>query len=746
MGLYKTQQDLMAKMATEKGIQISEITTHFQQKLSQVYEENPHCAESWALGRAEYSVWKQFFPEDPWPGTSPITTPSNTSSTTLTTMQAPLEAKTMGSESGEIIELPDKKVDQSSLPDKPKPTLSLKIEDILLTAAGNSKILVSYKEALENTKRRYPRENPDWQNWMSGNKVWTSNFRQNGVFPCNEPPRSYVLLSSTDQPSTRYPRRHGEDQSRHGWRSGGSWQAQHGASWRRSRSPPTGPRGGYGAIRPYDSAIKGRAIQSQEYLERSHSSTYEPKESFMEKKALARGGDFLRHAFFRTLQKSRDEVRENYSEVDRLLKHWLADKLTWERIFQKEPFPWLSEKPPAFPLSDENPSGKHTGNTSMAPPPQAVSKKFKFTASVGDDLLANSNRDQFRSANNVRDINFNQSRASSNGRNSFDQTGKLGGAVIPFGSSPEMPRRFPEALPNKGLMGRTTRTSETSDSARLKAHTRTISNISNVQSEKNPVEGTRDVVIRRNTIFRALLGEWDGSFKSVQRALGDIDDASEHLRLTIEPYQPGDNVALDRAYKFLEVWKKMIYSDHLIKLDHFWTQFKTHDTMTTINYQAVVHVNGKKIRCPGKFGDLCEFFSREIQTYQSTMAEFDDTENALACSTIFEARPYNIYLTSYPFPIMLRVDTKTRNNVLDKHDAFLEEWVRSIKDIRSATSLADMSNAYGRRRDQRLMGMEMDLDLDDLLKEGAAKANQKRSSQAAECDEDSGRRDKRRCL
>lgn len=245
----------------------------------------------------------------------------------------------------------------------------------------------------------------------------------------------------------------------------------------------------------------------------------------------------------------------------------------------------------------------------MAPPPQAVSKKFKFTASVGDDLLANSNRDQFRSANNVRDINFNQSRASSNGRNSFDQTGKLGGAVIPFGSSPEMPRRFPEALPNKGLMGRTTRTSETSDSARLKAHTRTISNISNVQSEKNPVEGTRDVVIRRNTIFRALLGEWDGSFKSVQRALGvtiececflsfllfqllalvikltfsDIDDASEHLRLTIEPYQPGDNVALDRAYKFLEVWKKMIYSDHLIKLDHFWTQFKTHDTMTTVS-------------------------------------------------------------------------------------------------------------------------------------------------------------------
>ncbi|KAB8304765.1 hypothetical protein EYC80_004114 [Monilinia laxa] len=732
---YKTQQDLMAKMATEKGMQISEITTHLQQELSQVYEENPQCAESWALERAEYSVWKQFFPDDPWPDTSSITTPNNAPSTTLTAIQSPLKTETMGSESGEIIESPDKKDSQSSLPDKPKPTLALNIEDILLTTAGNSKILVSYKEALENVKQRYPRENLKWQTWMSGNKVWATNFRQKGAFPCNEPARSYVLLSSTDQPSNRHPRHGGEDNSRHGWRSGGSWQAQDGASRRRSRSPPTGPRGGCGVVRPYDSTTKGRTIQLPESLERSHSSTYVPKESFMEKKALARGGDVLRHAFFRTLQKSRDEVRANYSNVDRLLKHWLADKLTWEKIFKIEPFPWLS-------------------NTSMAHPhPQTVTRKFKVTTSVGDDLLDNSHRDQSRSEYNVRGNNFNQSKASSsNNRSPFDQRGKLGGTAVPFGSSPEMPRRFREALPNKGVMGHISRMFVTSDSARLQAHTRTTSNTSNMQSEKNLEEGTRDVIIRRNTIFRALLGEWDGSFKSVQRALGVtieyIDDASGHLKLTVEPYQPGDNVALDRAYKLLELWKKLIYSDHLIKLDHFWTQFKTHDTMTTIDYQAVVHVNGKKICCPGKFGDLCEFFSREIQTYQSTMAEFDGTENALACSTIFEARPYNIYLGSYPFPIMLRVDTKTRNKVLDQHDAFLEEWVRSIKDIRSATSLADMSNAYGRRREQRLMGLEMDLD--ELLKEGAAKANQKRSSQAADADadydEDSGRADKRRCL
>ncbi|RAL67931.1 hypothetical protein DID88_008656 [Monilinia fructigena] len=690
-------------MATEKGIQISEITTHFQQELSQVYEENPHCAESRALERAEYFVWKHFFPDDPWPGNSSITTPNNAPSTTLTTIHSPLKAETMGSESGEIIEWPDKKDGQSSLPEKPKPTLSLKIEDTLLTAAGNSKILVSYKEALENVKQRYPRENIKWQNWMSGNKVWATNFPQKGAFPFNEPTRSYVLLSSTDQSSHRYPRHHGEDKSRHSWRSGGSWQAQDGASQRRPRSPPTGPRGGYGAIRLYDSAIKGRTTQSQESLERSQSYTYIPKESFMEEKALARGGDFLRHAFFRTLQKSRDEVRANYSDVDRLLKHWLADKLTWERIFKKEPFPWLSEKPPALPLSDETLSGKHTGNTrwhthllKQLPRNSRLQRRLEMTSWLTHTGI-----------NPIQNI-----------MNRFDQTRNLGGAVVPFGSSPEIPRRFREALPNKGVMGHTSRMFVASDSARLRAHTRTASNISNMQSEKYPVEGTRDVIIRRNTIFRALLGEWDGSFKSVQRALGVtveyIDDASEHLKLTIEPYQPGDNVALNRAYTFLEIWKKLIYSDHLIKLDHFWTQFKTHDTMTT--------------------------------TYQSTMAEFDGTENALACSTIFEARPYNIYLESYLLPIMLRVDTKTRNKVLDQHDAFLEEWVRSIKDIRSATNLADMSNAYGRRREERLVGMKMDLDLDELLEEGAAKANQKRSSQAAECGEDSARADKRRCL
>lgn len=100
------------------------------------------------------------------------------------------------------------------------------------------------------------------------------------------------------------------------------------------------------------------------------------------------------------------------------------------------------------------------------------------------------------------------------------------------------------------------------------------------------------------------------------------------------------------------------------------------------------------------------------------MAQFNKTENALACSTLFEATPYNIKLTSFPLPIMLQADSKARNKVLEDHDGFLEEWVRSA--INTRIGLSDMSKEFGRRRQNRMS--IMDMDLDELLKEGAAKA------------------------
>lgn len=145
----------------------------------------------------------------------------------------------------------------------------------------------------------------------------------------------------------------------------------------------------------------------------------------------------------------------------------------------------------------------------------------------------------------------------------------------------------------------------------------------------------------------------------------------------------------------------------------------------------MIHVNGKKISCAGRFGDLCEYFSNEIQAYQSSMAKFAGTENALACSILFEARPSNIYINSYPLPIMLQLDSKTRNKVLDEHDAFLEEWVQvTVKDVRNPRGLSELSNEYARRRDQRYLekatNIDIDMDLDELLREGAVMANQKR--------------------
>ncbi|KAF7961181.1 hypothetical protein EAE96_000847 [Botrytis aclada] len=704
---YQTQQDLMARKARENGISTSEITKQFQATLSQVYQQNPQCTEAWALGEAEYQVWTQFFPNDPWPGILPRTS------------QLSFSNETVRSESGEITSSPEKS--SLSIPSRPKPNLSVKIEDVLLDAAGNSNVLAVYREALANMKERFPRESLEWQQWMAGSKVWVSNFRQKGTFPCNEPPRSYILRSSdSNRLNTVRPRRGCEDKSRSG-RFGSSWQAEEATSRRRSRSPPTEPMGRdrYRQNRSEGTTRQGRTVKLEESPRNSKamramrveetkkdsgnvmraredgSLTYGPKENEMEKKAYNMGGVEFRHVFFRALQTSRDFVRARHPYCDRSQKHWLADRMAWETVFKNEPFPWLNKKPPGIPSSANLPpiqktSNRATGNYSMAPPPAQMISSGANASHHPVYSMPGGKSTQSRPSSAYGAANASVGTAISSG-------------TTPFGSSPEMPRKVSAALLNKEVMN----------------------NIGEESSEKNGtdlVEGRREVTIRKNTLFRALLGDWDDSFKSVQRGLGVTieyhEDASGHFKLTIEPYQPGDNVALERAYKFLEIWKRLIYSDQLIKLEHFWAQYKNNDKTTAVNRKPMIHVNGKKILCQGNFGDLCDFFSQEIQEYQSHMAEYADTENALACSTLFEVRPYDIHLSSYPLPILLDVDTKARNKMLDDHDAFLEEWVRNS--FQNRMSLSDMSHEYARRSDQKRM--ELDMDLDELLKEGAAKA------------------------
>ncbi|TGO33220.1 hypothetical protein BHYA_0259g00020 [Botrytis hyacinthi] len=725
---YRTQQDLMAKKARENGISTSEITKQFQATLSQIYQQNPQCAEAWALGKAEYHIVRFTsdpiaVPNDPWPGILPKTSQSSFSN------------ETMSSESGEITSSPEK--GSLNFPSRPKPNLSIKIEDLLLNAAGNSNVLAIYREALVNMKERYPRESLEWQQWMAGSKVWVSNFRQKGTFPCNEPPRSYILRSSdTNRLETVRSRRGGEDKSRSG-RFGSKWQAEEATSRRRSRSPPIEQMGRdrYRQNRSEGTRRQGRTIKSEELPQNFKAITvgetkkdsgnvtrarvddpltYGPKEDEMQKKAYNMGGVEFRHVFFRALQTSRDFVRARHPNCDRSQRHWLADRMAWETVFKNEPFPWLNDKPPGVPSSASLPpihkiSREIIGNYSMALPPAQI-------VSSG----ANASH---RSVYSMTGSKSTHSRPYSAYSANASVGKAVSGGTTPFGSSPEMPRKLSAALMNKGVMN-------------------TIGEESSENNGTDLAEGKREVSIRKNTLFRALLGDWDDSFKSVQRGLGvtiecewfsssnyflglkliilDHDDASGHFKLTIEPYQPGDNVALERAYKFLEIWKRLIYSDQLIKLEHFWAQYKNHDKTTAVNRKPMIHVNGKMILCQGKFGDLCDFFSQEIQRYQSNMAEYADTENALACSTLFEARPYDIYLSSYPLPILLDVDTKARNKMLDDHDAFLEEWVRSS--FQNRISLSDMSHEYARRSDQKRM--ELDMDLDELLKEGAKAANQ----------------------
>lgn len=56
----------------------------------------------------------------------------------------------------------------------------------------------------------------------------------------------------------------------------------------------------------------------------------------MEGKAVKMGE---RVYFFQTLQRKRDQVRLSHPNCSKDHFHWLADKLTWEAVFVKQPFP-----------------------------------------------------------------------------------------------------------------------------------------------------------------------------------------------------------------------------------------------------------------------------------------------------------------------------------------------------------------------------------------------------------------------
>lgn len=166
--------------------------------------------------------------------------------------------------------------------------------------------------------------------------------------------------------------------------------------------------------------------------------------------------------------------------------------MAWETVFKNEPFPWLNDKPLGVPSSAILPpihkiSREIIGNYSMASPPAQIVSSAANTS--------------HRSVYSMTGNKSTKSRPSSAYSANASVGTAVSGGTTPFGSSPEMPRKLSAALLNKGVMN-------------------TVGGESSETNGIDPVKGRREVTIRKNALFRALLGDWDDSFKSVQRGLG----------------------------------------------------------------------------------------------------------------------------------------------------------------------------------------------------------------------------------
>jgi hypothetical protein len=136
----------------------------------------------------------------------------------------------------------------------------------------------------------------------------------------------------------------------------------------------------------------------------------------------------------------------------------------------------------------------------------------------------------------------------------------------------------------------------------------------------------------------------------------------------------------------------------------------TFKSKTTL-YQPMIHVNNKDIPCPGKFGLLCDVFSREIRA-----DTFVQTE--LGCSIHFGAEMETIHLYSTCSEGLSADQSSKRMSVLRKADAFLEAWAMECAD--GSIGLTDCWRTYHFKSGGSALD-DLEMDVDALLKEEAAK-------------------------
>lgn len=60
MESYKSQEEVIARKAKEKGISLTALHAYFDRKIEQVTAEFPRKSSDWRLGRAEYLIWEHF--------------------------------------------------------------------------------------------------------------------------------------------------------------------------------------------------------------------------------------------------------------------------------------------------------------------------------------------------------------------------------------------------------------------------------------------------------------------------------------------------------------------------------------------------------------------------------------------------------------------------------------------------------------------------------------------------------------
>ncbi|KAE8448489.1 hypothetical protein EG329_009370 [Mollisiaceae sp. DMI_Dod_QoI] len=539
---YASQEKAIASKALRQGIQSSTIQSFFHDSLAQLRRDFPSGRSSdWLLSRAEYLVWERFFPGDPFPGKIGLPvfpTPLPQSSPLIKTEPGiktePMSEITNSGSASVTLQGGDLTV-RDWVHDRFDSDHVEKLQ-----ARGDDLYRPTYNENFGRLSRPVF-ETPKLPNFRSSARSGTVYVSQSHVIRGKAEAHGIDRhkLEKAFEEKTAFVETNHQNKS-HDWQK---WAIE-AAVWARFFEKDKFP-----GIEPNsrNASAPSRGVSDKPVLRQA--GEYHSKERIMEELAIKRG---IRREFFQYLQRARDQARAEHRHCTSEIRHFVADRMTWDKFFSMLAFIGVEPKIGHFLCKDDR-----TGVSPPKGPASMVQYVHRPAPSqIGANVPASAVQSNCPAPSQTVQAVMN----------------------VPVTLAPPEVRHPSSQAPAEMLVA-----------------------LGNIRNAYIKTEGDKCGIVmmspdpvfcevaKVNEIFYYFSSDDSRSLAAIGEDLKCVlhyhrTSKSRHLLLWATSVVDGDNTALNRGQAFLQGWVKRILSFGMVTPSFYWNEMRT--TMDSIADQS----------------------------------------------------------------------------------------------------------------------------------------------------------------